>query len=148
MSVVRSTLLLTLLAFIAPPGCQPPNDLASAPARTLLRDSPGRWMVRTELFFGLSRPDGGMVAEDEWQAFVRDELTPRFPAGLTTVDARGQWLDTSGAGVQREPSRLVVILHESDRAADERIERVRDAYKRRFNQQSVMRVDSLEKVSF
>ena len=45
--------------------------------------------LRTTLYFGLGRPKG-TVSELEWQLFVRDEVTPRFPSGLTVWDAEGQ----------------------------------------------------------
>jgi len=37
--------------------------------------------IRTTLYFGLSRPKGS-VSELEWQIFLRDEATKRFPDGL------------------------------------------------------------------
>jgi hypothetical protein len=40
--------------------------------------------IRTTLYFGLSRPKGS-VSELEWQIFMRDEVTRRFPDGLTSV---------------------------------------------------------------
>ena len=46
--------------------------------------------VRTTLYFGTARPKGS-VSELEWQMFLRDEVTARFPEGLTVWDAEGQW---------------------------------------------------------
>ena len=46
--------------------------------------------VRTTLYFGLARPKGA-VTELEWQLFLRDEVTKRFPDGLTVWEAEGQW---------------------------------------------------------
>ena len=31
-----------------------------------------------------------------WDAFLADTVTPRFPDGLTVLDARGQWRDSEG----------------------------------------------------
>ena len=36
--------------------------------------------IRTTLYFGLSRPKGS-VSELEWQLFLRDAVTTRFPDG-------------------------------------------------------------------
>ena len=36
--------------------------------------------IRTTLYFGLARPKGA-VTELEWQMFLRDEVTRRFPTG-------------------------------------------------------------------
>src|SRR5215207_3250304 len=65
----------------------------AAPARgeqaqvTALGDlqCPGRAdpFLRTELFFGSSRPDGSMVTEAQFTQFLDQEITPRFPDGLT-----------------------------------------------------------------
>src|SRR5947209_19923987 len=67
--------------------------------------------VATRLFFGLSRPDGGVVSEAEWRAFLADAVTPRFPAGFTVVAAEGQWRDEASAAVLRETSRILLIVH-------------------------------------
>ena len=51
--------------------------------------------VRTTLYFGLARPKGA-VTELEWQIFLRDEVTRRFPDGLTVWEAEGQWRTPAG----------------------------------------------------
>ena len=38
---------------------------------------------RTTLYFGGARPKGS-VSELDWQLFVRDEVTSRFPNGMTS----------------------------------------------------------------
>jgi hypothetical protein len=48
----------------------------------------GDEFVRTELFFGLSRP-GGRITERQFERFVDAEVTPRFPDGLTLLSGRG-----------------------------------------------------------
>lgn len=53
--------------------------------------------LRTTLYFGLGRPKG-MVSELEWQIFLRDDVTARFPGGLTVWDAQGQWRRSEEAG--------------------------------------------------
>ena len=54
-------------------------------------------LIEDELFFGLSTPGGGTISEAQWQAFLRDEVTPRFPQGLSVVDAAGQWRGNDGS---------------------------------------------------
>lgn len=34
-----------------------------------------------------------MVSDEDWRAFLAAEVTPRFPDGLTVIDAAGQWRD-------------------------------------------------------
>jgi hypothetical protein len=107
-------------------------------------------MVRTELYFGLNIPGGGQVDEAAFDAFLRDEVTPRFPDGLTVLAGRGQW--RSGQEIVTESSRVLILLHpaqgESARAADAKIEEVRRAYCARFKQEAVLRVDDAVRGSF
>ena len=51
--------------------------------------------LRTELFFGLSKPEGG-VTEEEFQQFLAQNITPRFLDGLTVVTGLGQCRNASG----------------------------------------------------
>jgi hypothetical protein len=44
--------------------------------------------IRTTLYFGLSRPKGS-VSELEWQIFMRDEVTRRFPDGPRAFPQNG-----------------------------------------------------------
>ena len=101
---------------------------------------------RTELYFGLSKPDG-VIGEDEFAAFMDREVTPRFPDGLTMMTARGQWRNDAGE-VLKEVSRMVILLHPRDDGVSARIEEVRSAYKAEFEQQSVLLVTGSNCVSF
>ncbi len=103
--------------------------------------------VRYELFMGRSGPDGEVVSDEEWEAFLADTVTPRFPDGLTVLDGRGQWRDSAGL-VQRERSKLLVILALPGDGPAGLIGEISDGYKRRFGQESVLRVVSEACVSF
>lgn len=108
----------------------------------------GNPMQESELFFGLSRPDGSTISESEWQAFVDQEVTPRFTAGLTVSQAQGQWLGNSGA-VVKEGSRVLTLIYPIREEQSLRgVEEIRTLYQSQFDQESVMRVDSLRCVSF
>ena len=109
--------------------------------------APARAMVRTEMLFGASRPDGRTVSDAEWVDFLDNDVTPRFPAGLTVLRGHGQWRGGDG-GLVREQSRVLVIWHEPTDRTETDIEAIRAAYKRRFDQESVMRVESVSCVSF
>lgn len=104
-------------------------------------------MVRTELFFGLGRKGAPDVSDQEWRQFIDQEITPRFPDGLTILDARGQWRGEDGA-VQREPSHVLILLHKRDDESDAKIEQIRRLYRERFAQDSVLRTDMMQVVSF
>jgi hypothetical protein len=95
-------------------------------------------LVRDALYFGRNRPTGGEVADAEWEAFLDEVVTPRFPGGLTVVDAYGRWRGRSGA-VERERTEVVTVLHPSDPASQRVIEEIAMEYKRRFGQEAVLR---------
>jgi Protein of unknown function (DUF3574) len=103
-------------------------------------------MARVELLFGTGRKDGGAVGEVEWQAFMDGEVTPRFPDGLTVLTGYGQWRDKDS--IVKEGSRILLIWYPRTTESEGKIEAVRKAYKARFGQDSVMRVDGLSCVSF
>ncbi|WP_240993532.1 DUF3574 domain-containing protein [Asaia bogorensis] len=96
-----------------------------------------REMLSITLAFGLADPDGRTITSPEWSDFLAREVTSRFPAGLSVVEAQGQWQDRPGGMVTHEPARLVWILTPETATLAPAIAAIRDAYKRRFNQQSV-----------
>jgi hypothetical protein len=103
---------------------------------------------RTELYFGSSKPNGGVVTPAEFDNFVDKDVTPAFPDGLTQLTGKGQWKDSSGT-IEKETSYVIIILYPvSDRAANGKIEHIRTDYKKFFQQESVLRTDSLQRVSF
>jgi Protein of unknown function (DUF3574) len=99
--------------------------------------------ARTELFFGTSRANGmSPVSDEEFRQFLDQEITPRFPDGLTLVGALGQFLNSSGVIVQERSLQLILLYPvEAQNAASRKIERIRTAYKKQFQQESVLRVD-------
>lgn len=92
--------------------------------------------VRTTLYFGLARPKGS-VSELEWQVFLRDEVTKRFPSGLTVWEAEGQWRTPAGS-IDREQSKVLLLVHPDTAAARQSVQGVIDAYRKSFDQQSVL----------
>ena len=106
-----------------------------------------RAYARLELLFGLGRKDGTEIGETDWRAFLDKEVTPRFPDGLTVLTGYGQWRNSAGA-IAKEKSVVLVIWHQQEPGSDAKIEAIRSAYKSRFAQESVMRVDGLSCVSF
>lgn len=106
--------------------------------------------IKTELYFGLNIPNGGRVEDPDFERFVDTCLSPRFAEGLTVLQAQGQWQDTASKKVEREDSRIVVLLYprKSRKAKSALIEQVRQSYQKAFEQQSVMRVDMPVRTSF
>ena len=104
-------------------------------------------LIEDQLFFGLSRPDGGNVDDAQWQEFLRDEVTPRFPQGLTVIEASGQWRNADGS-LSREPSRVLTLAHADDAANEAAVVAITQAYKRRFAQEAVLRLKQAACASF
>jgi len=119
-----SILLLLLLA-----GCAGPQALVCHGTQ--------KSAAVADLLFG--RNIGGRlgVSEADWRRFLAAEVSPRFPAGLTVVDAAGQWRDTDTNRVVREPSKIVTIVLPEREGNQANIDAVVEAYKRRFRQQAV-----------
>ncbi|HEY8258656.1 MAG TPA: DUF3574 domain-containing protein [Gemmatimonadales bacterium] len=95
-------------------------------------------LVREVVYFGRNRPDGGVVSDTEWRRFLDEVFTPRFPAGLTVIEATGQWRGETGV-VEQERSEVVTLLHAGDATALHDLDEVVTEYKRRFRQEAVLR---------
>jgi Protein of unknown function (DUF3574) len=127
---MKRALLSALLALSA---CAQPGAPAACTA-------PLKPAVAIDLYFGRDKPDGGEVTEAEWGAFVAEVVTSRFPDGLSVFDASGQYREPSGRVVRERSKRLVVIVFDAP-AHRARLEQIIDAYKQRFGQNSVFRVE-------
>ncbi len=92
--------------------------------------------VRTTLYFGLSKQKGS-VSELEWQMFLRDEVTTRFPAGLTVWEAEGQWRQSDGV-IGHERSKVLLLVHPDTPAARTSVQAVIERYRKGFDQESVL----------
>jgi len=93
------------------------------------------------LYFGTQKAEGGVVSDAEWQAFLADEITSRFPSGLTTWEASGQWRDQHNV-IERERTHIVQIVHPANGVDEGRIAAIIEMYKKRFAQEAVFRVRS------
>lgn len=99
---------------------------------------PAQARVSAELMFGRKIGDRIGVSEAAFAAFVAREITPRFPDGLTVIDAKGQWRDSERGTVVREPSKVVLLTFADEPARRADIAAIAEAYKRQFQQQSVL----------
>lgn len=102
--------------------------------------------LRTELYFGTSKP-GGEVSDEDFGGFVDSEITTRFPDGLTILSGYGQFLGSQG--LVKERSKVLILFHPAMTAdVSKKIEQIREAYKIAFSQESVLRADAYAGVSF
>jgi hypothetical protein len=99
------------------------------------------------LYFGRNIGDTAVVSDSAWANFVREIVTPAFPEGSTIWEAAGQWRAPDGTTV-REKGFVVELLHLVTPDVEARVQRVIDSYKRRFAQQSVLRMVTNVRATF
>jgi hypothetical protein len=113
-------------------GCaqQPPGASCPAPLRPALE---------VDLYFGRDTPKGEL-SDADWATFLADEVTPRFPDGLSVLDVAGQFREPSGR-IVRERTKLLVIVVFDAPAHEPKVRAIADAYRRRAAQHGVFHVE-------
>jgi hypothetical protein len=104
----------------------------------------GTRLVSDTLFFGLSSARGP-VSQVEWDNFLRDIVTPRFPDGLTYWEANGQWRGSDNKLV-REHSMVLQIIHPESPQAEMALQEISLRYQQQYEQGSVLRIRSVVQV--
>jgi hypothetical protein len=134
---VRVVLIAAIVAF----GTVGASNVTAQTPKTATSKPSFAAYLRTELFFGIDNPTGGRVSEYEWQRIFADIVTPRFPDGFTVDDALGQYLD--GKILVREKSKQLILIYPRrfKTSSSRKIEEIRAAYIKAFDQKSVLRVD-------
>jgi len=156
--LIRKIILsLFLLAFAAMPAAyaQQPLVVSTSAKPTVFKNLEKREkinaesFIRTELFFGRNRPDGTEVSSEDFADFLNVTISPEFPDGLTVLDGIGQFRDAEGKTIREKAKVLILLYPSKTKRQSSQIERIRTAYKDRFEQQSVLRVDDVSvRVSF
>src|SRR5581483_11776035 len=118
-----------LAALLALGACTPQVMQTAAPGCV----APLRPAVQVDLYFGEVDPT-------EWRAFLDEEVTPRFPDGLSVIDLYGMYRDRQGK-IDRERSKLLVIVVFDAPAHASRVQAIVDSFRRRYKQESVLRVE-------
>ena len=100
------------------------------------------------LYFGTAMPSGsGRVSADDWQRFLADVITPRFPEGLTAWAAAGQWRSDSGE-LHKEDSYVLHVVHKDEQKYEVAVHEIVTDYKARFRQEAILRVRTFTCMSF
>ncbi|MEU9316388.1 DUF3574 domain-containing protein [Streptomyces sp. NPDC048295] len=151
-ALTTAAVALAVLTVSTPVASAALGDEAPAASRSTAQAvaSRGKAYIETRLLFGTERPDGGPAVTDrQFLAFIDEEVTPRFPNGLTIQDGRGQWRDSHGV-IERERSYELTLLYPASeaRVRDIRIERIRDAYEKAYAQDSVARIEERTTADF
>jgi hypothetical protein len=126
-ALCRLALLLTLVLTHAP----------DASAQSLECRDPMKRMVVVDLLFGRNIDGRLGVTESRFTQFLAEEITPRFPDGLTVFDTTGQWRHEQRKIITRERSKVVMIAVTEDAGLQAKLDAIVAAYKQRFRQQSV-----------
>jgi hypothetical protein len=92
--------------------------------------------VKTELYFGLLKPDGTTVSEEEWQAFVEKSVSPLFE-GFTIIDAFGQCKNAEGKLVKEKTKMLIIVQEDGD---DKNIGKVKNEFNKKFPENAFFKV--------
>ncbi|QRG07119.1 DUF3574 domain-containing protein [Xanthobacter dioxanivorans] len=126
-----------------------PAARAEEAAPAVLKPGTSVVMIETKLLFGLASADGSGVSEQEWTRFLAEEVTSRFPDGLTVVAAYGQVKGEAHgtAQVVQENMRLVLIYHPDTPDAARRLDEIRRLYSERFHQWGVLQVTNAVRVT-
>ena len=152
-SLHTAMLVLTLAASLVTLSVQAPRVLGQTSSSIFLplvgaATAPGRPgsvefdpFIQTELYFGTTTPEG-VVTDEQFQGFLDEVITPRFPAGLTLLTGYGQYRNSEGV-IARETSKLLILLYPVADAEESsvKIEEIRAMYEQEFQQESVLRVD-------
>jgi len=105
--------------------------------------------VREELYFGRAMPNGSIVSDSAFNAFVEREIATRFPDGFTLTDATGYYrVRTTGVTI-KEPSRLLIVYVSEDKPQKtQELNELISIYKALFRQESVLHVTTRVRASF
>lgn len=96
-------------------------------------------VVTERLYFGRNAGSTLAVTDSAWAVFIQQVISVHLP-GFTFWGAEGGWQDSTGRR-SREPTFILEVVHRSGSAgADSAIAAIITEYKRRFNQESVLRV--------
>jgi Protein of unknown function (DUF3574) len=117
---------LVLFALLLLGACAPQQQTLSCAA-------PLKPAAEVDLFYGA-------VSDADWASYLAEEVTPRFPEGLTVLDAAGQWRDPSGV-ISRERSKLLILIVFDAPGHLPKVQAMIDAYLKRFHQQAVLHTE-------
>lgn len=119
--------------------------LACAPT---IQSSGTEPVITDRLYFGRKAADSLSVTDSAWAVFLKDVVSSRLPSGFTFWAAEGEWRGSDGRSYH-EPSFVLEVVHPPRSAAvDSAILEIIAEYKRRFSQESVLRVVTGGRASF
>jgi hypothetical protein len=92
-------------------------------------------MVRYELHLG------GDVGDNDFSDFLDTEVTPRFPRGVTVIDAHSQAQEMNNA-ISKEGSRILLVVVPNTLTGSAYVSAIGAAYNERFGQDGALLVQA------
>jgi hypothetical protein len=142
LAAAAATLLSAACVHVTDSGAVVPG-----PAPAVAACKIGEPMVETMLYMGMLRP-GGSISRFEFQQFIDKEVAPRWKEGFTILEGQGLWLSEQRNITEREPSHVLVRLHDGSAEASAQVEAIGAAYIKAFEQDAVLRTDRQTCASF
>jgi hypothetical protein len=96
----------------------------------------GQATLRTAQLF-LGAKNARTLSDRDLRRFVEQEVTPRFPDGVTVVDGGDQWKGSENKMI-REASKVVLVVLPASGDTHRKVEAVRTAYRAKFKQNPVV----------
>ena len=115
---------------------------AIAMAQAQTKPWPDAPTLKTEIYFGLALPDGRIVSEADWNGFLNEVVVPRFPDGLTVIEAAGRSARAAADSGRINTTRILVVVHPNTDDAATRIGEVKAEYRKRFGSVGVFHTDA------
>jgi len=126
-TLTACAITLVLLLCLAP-GCGGPAE----------DESEGKpEFVQSQVYMGRNVPGGGVVSEEQFDAFIKDVVTAEFPEGITVFDTYGQMQKGDGT-IEKQQTKMLLLVHEKSDENSGKVTKVIDAYRERFGTPQVM----------
>ena len=100
----------------------------------------GSQYVRTELYYGAGIREEKGDYDTVWNEYLDRVVTPRFPEGLTLIEASGQWRVKPDQKPRRSGSKILVLIHEATEEKFRKLDEIRSIWKERSGHRSVLKV--------
>src|SRR3989442_342596 len=122
--------------------------LATAACAPAIQSRGLQSIVTERLYFGGNVAQTVGVTDSAWAVFVTDVVSAQLQNGFTFWAATGEWRGADGRST-REPSFVLEVVHPARSAATEAaVVAIIAEYKRRFRQETVLRVVTNGRASY
>lgn len=125
-----SRLIMAICMIASLGGCAPRTGQQCAPGL-------GPPVAVFTLFLGKEIPGRDDLTDQEWQAFLDATVTANLPNGYTVFDANGGWMNPITHKTIKEATKVLVVALPEVPESLAAINRIRTAYRTRFQQQLV-----------